>query len=142
MNRTTLQLLAKERIRDAEILLSHGQWSGAYYMAGYALECGLKSCILRYLDESGVIFVDIEYPKKLGKCWTHDLQLLLELANLKTDFENVCHANPTLEQYWGIAKDWKEVSRYAQKTRKDAEELIEAITNKPDGVLTWIEIRW
>ncbi len=31
-------------MRDAEVLLDAGQWSGAYYLAGYAVECGLKAC--------------------------------------------------------------------------------------------------
>jgi hypothetical protein len=89
-----------------------------------------------------VIFVDSEYLKTLGRCWTHDLQQLLELANLKADFGHSRGANPMLEQYWVIAKDWKEVSRYVQKTEYEARSLIEAIAHVPDGVLTWIEKRW
>lgn len=47
MNRTQLQILAEERARDAEALLNAGRWSGAFYLAGYAIECGLKACIAK-----------------------------------------------------------------------------------------------
>jgi hypothetical protein len=34
VNRTELQWLAKERIREAKVLLDAQHWSGAYYLAG------------------------------------------------------------------------------------------------------------
>ena len=52
MNRTNLQRLAEERARDAELLLEGGQWSGAFYLAGYAVECGLKSCVLARIERT------------------------------------------------------------------------------------------
>ncbi len=45
MNRLEFQAMAEERIVDASLLLVGGQWSAAYYLAGYAVECGLKACI-------------------------------------------------------------------------------------------------
>ena len=36
-----MQQLAEDRILDAASLLAVGRWSGAYYLAGYAVECGL-----------------------------------------------------------------------------------------------------
>ena len=47
MNRIDLQNLANERIAEAKILFDAGKWSGAYYLAGYAVECGLKACIAK-----------------------------------------------------------------------------------------------
>ncbi len=44
--------------------------------------------------------------------------------------------------FWGIAKDWKEVSRYEAKSQPDAEQLYEAITHEPDGALVWIRTAW
>jgi HEPN domain-containing protein len=46
VNRAELQRLTRDRIRDAKALLTAGRWSGAYYLAGYAVECGLKACII------------------------------------------------------------------------------------------------
>lgn len=44
MTRTELQRLAIERLADARALLTTKRWSGAFYLAGYAVECGLKAC--------------------------------------------------------------------------------------------------
>jgi HEPN domain-containing protein len=45
MNRTDLQILAEDRLKDAEVLLANGRFGAAYYLAGYAVECGLKACV-------------------------------------------------------------------------------------------------
>jgi HEPN domain-containing protein len=142
VNRAELQRLAKERVRDAEVLLAGGQWSGAYYLAGYAVECALKSCILHYLERSGMLFRERTYLKKLGECWTHELDKLLELAGLTVEHRLAIQANPVLRGYWGVASDWKETSRYEQKTEAEARALHQAITHDPDGVLKWIQIHW
>ena len=134
--------LAHDRILDAQALLSLERWAGAYHMAGYSLECGLKSCVLKHLEDTGIIFKDKKYLDKLSKCWTHDLTILIELANLTAVFGLARQSNPILDGYWGIAKDWEEISRYEQKTKIDAEALIEAITSEPHGVLPWIRARW
>ncbi len=49
VNRAELQQLARERIRDTKALLTAHRWSGAYYLAGYTVECALKSCVIRHL---------------------------------------------------------------------------------------------
>ncbi len=47
MNRADLQQLGQMRIDEATLLLAHRHWSGAYYLAGYAVECALKACIAK-----------------------------------------------------------------------------------------------
>jgi hypothetical protein len=47
-----------------------------------------------------------------------------------------------LENYWVIAKDWSETSRYEEKTEGQARELFNAVSHKPDGVFLWIQSRW
>lgn len=47
MNRKTFQVLANLRIREAQALLRAKEFSGAYYLVGYAVECGLKACIAK-----------------------------------------------------------------------------------------------
>ena len=142
MNRAFLRDLARTRVRDARALLAYHQWPGAYNLVGYSLECALKSCALKHLEDTGIIFRDKKYLEKLSKCWTHDLIQLMDLANLTAEFGVACGANPRLEAHWGVAKDWKEISRYEQKTREEAHELFTAITNVPNGVLLWIQSRW
>lgn len=139
MDRLGWQQLAEQRVEDARTLLDASRWSCAYYVAGYAIECALKACVLRYVAESGIIFDD---PKFLGGCRTHDLEDLLKLADLQARFGLACGANPNLIAFWGITTTWSEESRYRQKSQADAEQLYEAITNDPDGVLRWIRTEW
>lgn len=80
VNRAQLQQLAEDRILDAECLLAGVRWGGAYYLAGSAVECGLKACIMAHVEAVGSIFQDKKFSEK---CWTHDLEDLLRLANLK-----------------------------------------------------------
>ena len=137
VNRIDLQNLANERIAEAKILFDAGKWSGAYYLAGYAVECGLKACIAKLTKPE-------EFPDKNfgAKCWVHDIEQLVELAGLKTKRNGDAGANVNLDANWGIVRRWKETSRYDQKTQGDAQALYDAITQNPDGVLLWIQLHW
>jgi hypothetical protein len=139
LNRTELRLLADDRVIDARSLLDASRWSGAYYLAGYAMECGLKACVLAFVERTGEIFQDKRFSER---CFTHKLTELIDLSGLKKDHESLLKANPVLAGNWGVAKNWTEASRYQQKTEKEARELIEAVTNEPDGVLRWIRTNW
>ncbi len=139
MNRIELRQLAEDRVLDAAALLAAGRWSGAYYLAGYAVECGLKACIMAHVEATGAIFRDRKYSEK---CWTHDMEALLALAELELTLEVDTAANGVLLINWGIVNDWEETSRYEQKTQAQAQSLYDAVTNHPDGVLRWIRIRW
>ena len=143
MDRKSLQKLAKERLKDAKALLGRKRWSGAYYLCGYAIECGLKACLLRHLGESAALFSDRDYVKKdLVQCWTHDLEKLMQLSGLESHFGAACGADPLLDRFWKVTKDWDENSRYEEKTEAEAKALFEAITQQPNGVFEWIQSRW
>jgi HEPN domain-containing protein len=142
VDRKLLQNLAKMRLKHAKALLGRKRWSGAYYLCGYAVECGLKACLLRYLGESAAIFGEPGYLKRLADCWTHDLAKLVNLAGLDTDFGAARGANPALADFWTITKDWTEASRYEDKTEAEARRLYEAVSHNPNGVFRWIQSRW
>ena len=139
MNRATLQQLSDERISDARALLAANQWPGAYYLAGYALECALKSCVLAYIDRTGIIFKDKKYTQN---CWTHDIEELVRVAGLTIERDKAAGTNITLGQHWMIAKDWSEASRYRMFTQPQAEKLFHALTDNTDGVLPWVKNYW
>lgn len=131
--------MSNDRIDDATVLLNNGRWSAAYYLLGYAVETGLKACILKFVEESGVIFRDRKFAER---CWTHRIDHLVMQADLEpARGQDVC-ANPTRGGYWGIVEAWTEASRYEQKTESDARDLYEAVTNDPDGVIQWIRQHW
>jgi HEPN domain-containing protein len=143
VNRKQLQNVAKARLKDAKALLGRKRWAGAYYLSGYAIECGLKACLLRYLGESDAVFGESGYLKKLADCWTHDLVKLVNLAGLDAEFGTARRANPALEAHWGVVKDWMETSRYAdERPEAEARAMFEAVSEKPDGVFQWIPSRW
>ncbi len=137
MNRTQLQQLAQERASDAEALILAGQWSGAYYLAGYAIECGLKACIAKLTNQ-------YDYPDKelAQKCYTHKIETLVEVARLDLQRRRDVASNPSLGTNWQIVKDWDEMARYQQWSEPQARNLVSAVTDSTNGVLSWIMVHW
>jgi HEPN domain-containing protein len=139
VNRTELRQLSAERTKDAQSLLTAGQWSGAYYLAGYSLECALKSCILARIEQTGIVFEDKKFAEK---CWTHDIEELAKQAGLTVERDKASKTNLALGKNWQIAKDWSEASRYRQIEQWQAEMLFRALTDNTDGVLPWVMNFW
>jgi len=138
MNRSDFQKMARKRLKDAKTLLEQRRYSGAYYLCGYVVECGLKACIAKRTEK-------FDFPpdrKAINEIYTHDLDLLVKSAGLKRALEEDLEENSKLELNWTIVKDWKETSRYEPHTRKEAVSLYNAISRKQTGVLKWISQRW
>lgn len=138
MNRTGLQNLSRLRKREAATLLRARHYAGAYYLAGYAVECALKACLAKQTKKH-------DFPnKKLGtEAWTHDLQRLVQLAGLSAALDQGMKVNPALELNWSIVKDWSEAVRYELGiTSAEARDLYSACTTRRNGVLAWIRERW
>jgi HEPN domain-containing protein len=136
--RKELKELALLRLNEAETLFAAGLYDGAGYLCGYVLELALKARICRILDLA-------EYPATgdLGRVYaTHDLVRLLTLAGLRGRLA----ASDAVVKNWGLAAPWKpEEQRYdaaGSLTMREAEEFLEAIRNRKDGVLTWIKKFW
>jgi hypothetical protein len=74
LNRADLQQLAEDRVLDTAALINVGRWSGAYYLAGYAVECAFKACIAK---QTGLH----DFPDKAiaQKSFTHNVSELLDL---------------------------------------------------------------
>ena|SRR5579871_6183072 len=140
MTRTDWQQIAEERAKDAQALIIASQWSGAYYLGGYAVECGLKSCVLRRLATAPeLIFVDKQFGEK---CWTHDLENLIALADLETVRAAAIAANAALGMSWQVVFNWSEQDRYRIKTETEARNLVTAVTDSTNRVLPWIKGHW
>ena len=137
MTKADLQQLAEDRIEEAKILLDAGKFGGAYYLAGYAVECGLKACIANLLKSE--VFPEKTFSEK---CYIHDLGKLMVLADLKDRHGFDMAADADLSRNWGTAAFWTEASRYESKPETEARELYEAITNSAHGVLPWIKRYW
>lgn len=136
LSRPELQQLADVRLAEADALLAAGLWDGAYYLAGYAVECALKACIMGHVERAGVIFEDKKYVEK---CWTHDLEALMELAQLKSAHTAEAIAVPPFKLNWDAAVKWSETSRYRRNPEAGARALVAAIGEPTYGVLPWIK---
>lgn len=89
-----------------------------------------------------IIFED---KKFVEKCWTHDLEALVELLGLTQEVASVRAAPPTRPEVatrWSIVKSWSEKSRYVRTSEQKARELVAAITDPAHGVLSWIKGYW
>ena len=140
MNRAEWQKLAEEREADALALLAASRWAGAYYVAGYAIECGLKSCVLVQLASAPeVVYLEKKFSEK---CWTHDLEDLVDLAGLAAVRAADTATNLELRDNWKTVKDWSEQTRYILKTEAQARNLVASAFNKPNGVFPWVKARW
>jgi len=136
VTRQQLQRLADLRTQDAAALVKTRRLQGAYYLAGYAVECALKACIAKETKRH-------EFPPKakyVQGVYTHDLESLLKHAGLEKALENDSKTNATLAANWGVVKLWREESRYVLSGLK-GKDICLALTG-PDGVLTWIKQRW
>ena len=142
MNRSNLQQLATDYLSEAEVLLAAEKWAGAYYLAGYAVEVALKSCVLARIEQHGRIFDDEKFLKDLAGCWTHDLMKLVKLAGLTEELNRLLREKDDFIGFWAVATDWDESSRYKRKGRIEAESLHLAITHESRGVLAWIKSYW
>ena len=138
MRRGDLRRLSRLRIQEARILVRAGAFQGAYYLAGYAVECALKACIARQFNRH-----DIPDRKLVNDVYTHDVDKLLDLAGLRPALRHDATANPALQTNWNVTKDWKETVRYNPGiTAQEAQDLYSACTARRHGVLRWLRNRW
>lgn len=134
MTRVELRALSELRLREAQVLLAAREWSGAYYLAGYAVECALKACITKQVQEH-------DFPdKKLAlDSHTHDFVQLAKVAMLQPLGDN---SDARFARSWTTAKDWKESARYSVWTEEDAVMLMNAIIEPEYGILQWLKQHW
>jgi len=137
MNRKDLKELARIRLREARVLLRNEQYEGAYYLCGYVVECGLKACIAKQTRR-----YDFPDKKTVNASYTHSLTSLAGVAGLALVLDQEMKDDPEFANNWAVVKDWSEESRYKKRTKKEAQDLYSAITNKNHGVLRWIKQHW
>jgi HEPN domain-containing protein len=138
VNRADLQQLAERRLADARTLLAANAFAGAYYLAGYAIECALKACVAKQIHQ-------FDFPEKrlIDRSYTHNLVQLLEVSGVKAPFEEEAARNEALRFRWNVVRDWSEASRYdVATTEKTARDMLAAVGDEDDGVLTWLKKHW
>ena len=137
MNRIDLQNLALMRIEEAKYLLDGEYFVGAYYLCGYAVECGLKACIAKQVQAG-------DFPTKDNiKSHTHEFSKLISIAKLESELAEEFANSPKFKANWEYAKKWLPEQRYELSMNyQTAKDLYEAITDPTHGVLEWIKKFW
>lgn len=148
-NRADFQRLATLRLTEAQTLLTHGLPDGAFYLAGYAVECALKSTICRTLgiDDFFEAYSSKPHGAKVRddvvqKFKTHDYGTLLVLSGLYHKLSADLLTDKALNDSWSTFQNqnWSEQQRYAtvSKATSDAVDFIESVTY----FLQWISQHW
>ena len=137
MDRKDLQALSKIRLREAKALLRAGLYDGAYYLAGYAVECALKACIAKATRRH-------EFPDKsrVEASYTHKLASLVRLANLEEVRLERVKNDDVFRKYWDVVAAWTEESRYQTWSSENAWKLYQAASDRYHGVIGWIKPHW
>lgn len=137
MKRSDFRKLTSLRIKEAEILLDNKCYEGAYYLAGYAIECALKACIAKKTRA-----YDFP-PKEVRDYYSHNLKTLIKIADLESALNSEIRAVAGFGPNWDVVKDWSEQTRYETKiSAQQAKDLYFAITDATTGVLTWLKKHW
>jgi HEPN domain-containing protein len=137
VDRRDLQELSKVRLKEAKALMELGLYDGAYYLAGYAVECALKACIAKATSRG-------EFPdkKRVDLSHSHDLLQLIKVAGQKDEHHERIQGDLVFETNWEIVNYWSEQSRYRRNTRESAQALVSAVSAGRHGVISWIKQHW
>lgn len=132
-----LKTLSNLRWGDARVLMDGQRHSGAYYLAGYAVECGLKAVI-------AVSFRATVIPSRkfVNDIHTHDLVSLISLAGLKQDLDQVGRDDDVFASNWNFVAGWKETARYETIDPFTANRMLAAVGDPETGVLQWLKTHW
>jgi HEPN domain-containing protein len=134
--RRDFQRLAELRTKEAITLARSRNQQGAYYLAGFAVECALKACIAKKTKR-------YDFPadaRHAGRVYSHDLTELLKLADLDSQLDRDMRGNPHLAASWGVVKAWKVDCRY-ETSGLNGKDMVDSLESA-NGVLTWIRLRW
>jgi len=123
LNRQDFQHLALIRLEEVRVLLNNKQFSGAYYLSGYVVECALKACIAKNTRE-------FDFPDKetVIDSYTHNLVKLVRVAKLDEEIQSRI-TNLNFSSQWLVIKKWSEISRYKIYSKQEADDIYLAISD-------------
>ncbi len=135
MNKFDLENLADIRIKEAGILLREASYPGAYYLAGYAVECILKACIAKDVRQ-----FDFPNKKRVLDSHTHDFSKLIDVATLRKELNDKESRDPQFKLNWAVVSNWNEQNRYDPNIEEqEANDIYNAIIDRNSGVLVWLK---
>jgi hypothetical protein len=100
-----LRKIARERLKESEILYDQKKFDGALYLCGYAVETALKARICRTLKWTGFPSTKGEF-QPFQSFRTHDLNVLLKLSGIETMIVG------KYVREWSTVQEWDPEMRY------------------------------
>ena len=139
MTRAEWQRKARDFAAGAKILLANGQFDSAYHLAGMAVECALKAKIARRFRAS-----TLPDKKLVNDIYRdgHELARLIHHAQLAELLTSAEQQSAVFEGSWAIVQAWQVDARYKRWSEVQARDMVEAVTNRGTGVLSWIGRHW
>lgn len=134
MNRRDFQLLSAVRLKEAKALLDAGFPDGAYYLAGYSVECALKACISKKTQR-----YDFPDKTRASESYTHKLTQLVKTARLEEAVSEHLGKDALFETNWQLVMKWSELARYKTNSHQMAINLVSAIDDRKHGVMAWLK---
>lgn len=129
---------ATHRLDDARALFNAGRWRGAMYMAGYSVECLLKTKLMQMYGCRTLRELEDELQRRgvlaeHATVFTHHLELLLRLTQRLDSLRQ----NRILWPQFTLVNRWIPAWRYTADAanRQDAADFQEAV----EQPMQWIE---
>ena len=139
MTRAEWQRKARDYAASAKVLLENGQFDSAYYLAGIAVECALKAKIVRRFRAS-----TLPDKKLVNDIYRdgHELGRLIHHAQLAEQLAAEEQQSAKFKANWAIVQAWQVDARYKRWSEVQASDMVEAVTSRGTGVLSWIGRHW
>ena len=130
--------VSRHRLDDARALFNAVRWRGAMYMAGYAVECLLKTKLMRIYNCRHLRELEAELRRRGAltaheTIFTHQLEALLKL----TQGLDRLRQNQSLWRAFNTVNRWIPAWRYTANltNREDAEDFMRAV----EQIMHWID---
>lgn len=144
MTQLELQELTQLRLQEAKVLYDNDLYDGTCYLAGYCIELSLKAAICNRMRTPD--FFEIIKNETARAFKIHNLDELITLAGLRTEFETQIATNAQFSFNWSFIKitiNWSEQLRYQMgKNQNEAQTMLAALTDIQNGILPWISANW
>jgi len=129
---------SRHRIDDARALFNAVRWRGSMYMAGYAIECLLKTKLMQMYNCRHLRELEDELQRRgvlssHGTVFTHQLEALLKL----TQGLDRLRQNQNLWRMFNTVNRWVPAWRYTANpaNREDAHDFMNAV----ERIMHWID---
>ena len=135
--RRDLQRLAEGKLADAVLLFENRRFTNAYYLAGYAVELGLKACVARQIVAQTIPDKDC-----INRVFTHSFKSLVGMAGLQEEFKTRELADSVFAANWAVVSEWSPDFRFTSVDATSAQVMLAAVSDSQSGVMAWIRLHW